>query len=597
MDVRRVHGLLRAVRALRRGEGTRAKQHTASLPAELTDLLGLPLADVCATLAARVRADTSDLRAAEACVRFYGLGRLPEGIDAIAATMPRVHGDVGRPLRARRVGELLVEAEAALAAALGRAGLRVDPVAVAVPDVEEVFAAGAGADATDAGALDRLRVMLTAWADVPDEDHESAAALLLFEHDHGLRVADLVVHPETRRRRRRRAQAIVEVAVQRRCRGHDRRSSPIVDPNVDGLLGPRLHVADAGVWAALDHVCRLPDGDGHDREALVDAAAYAHTLAQAGSPHAPAVLGAVRHAVLTSPVPLPVGLVTRPLVSSAVYARLNDDPAGVPAAWEAIRLTRLALAGAAQPADAPQVTSNALRAFQELAELYGRLGLPHRAMTTLAHAYELLRARGDPEQEEEPGGWLQQLLFSQGMIQGHAARAAPHSAPGANARRWMAQAQAAEIRSAELVWEQPLLPPEWGLSAEAILAGLVVQEVEAHVAEGDGSAAARARARARRLIAGNEAGWRGHGAPGIAMAQSARLRTVRAACRLALVDGDLDGYVAERSRLPTSGGPGLLAEDADDLADLETTAARRGIRPLHLAGPSRHRTARTARTA
>jgi len=605
MEVRGAHGLLRGVRALRRGQHTRAKQHVAPLPPPLTDLLARPLADVCAVLAERVRTAGADPRASEACLRFYGLERLPEGIDAIAATLPRVHGDPGRPLRPRRVGELLVEAESALAASLAAtrpAPLvptdKTDPLGAGRarardPSVEEVFAEGSVAD--------RRRVLLTAWADVPDGDYESGAALLLFEHDHGLRDTEVPAHPEARRRRRRRARAIVEVAVQRRGLVHACRARPTVDPVADGLLGPRLLAADATVWAALDHLFRRPEAAvgagvaaGPDREALAATVAYAHELAQAAAPHAPAVLGAVRHAVLTSPVPLPVGLATKPLVSSAVLARLRDDPAGVPAAEEAIRLCRVALSAPTEPADADRVTANALRAHQELAELHDRLGHHGPALDTLARAWELLRRRGDPDQEEEPDGWCQQLLFSQGMILGHAARTAfdpegrggSGSGSGDRAQRWLTRAQEAEARSAAIVRRQPLLPVDWGLSAEAFLVGLVVQEVEAHRAAGDTRAALRARARARRLIDANEAGWRAHGAPGSAMARSARLRTVRAHCRLALADGDLDAYRADRARLAAA-GPAVLVEDAHDIADIEAAAARRGIQPLHLARAGR----------
>lgn len=587
MEARGAHGLLRAVRALRRGQHARAKQHVTPLPPSLTDLLARPLADVCAVLAERVRTAGADPRASEACLRFYGLERLPEGIDAIAGSLPRVHGDPGRPLRPRRVGELLVEAEAALAASFTAAPVAPAPARPRDPAVEEVFADGAPAA--------RRSVLLTAWADVPDGDHESGAALLLFEHDHGLRDTEVPAHPETRRRRRGRARAIVEVAVQRRGMAHAGRERPTVDPVADGLLGPRLLVADAGVWAALDHLYRRPEAAvgagvaaGPDREALAAAVAYAHRLAQAASPHAAAVLGAVRHCVLTSPVPLPVGLATKPLVSSAVLARLHDDPAGVPAAWEAIRLCRVALSSPAEPDDADRITANALRAHQELAELYDRLGHHDAAITTLAQAWQLLRHRGDPDQEEQPDGWRQQLLFSQGMILGHAAGAALVPGGPGDARRRLAQAQSAEAQAAALVRREPLLPADWGLSAEAFLVGLVVQEVEAHRAAGDTRAALRARARARRLIDANEAGWRAHGAPGIAMARSARLRTVRAHCRLALADGDLDAYRSERARLAAA-GPAVLAEDAHDIADIEAAAARRGVQPLHLARAGRNR--------
>ncbi|HEY8545934.1 MAG TPA: hypothetical protein VIL36_12835 [Acidimicrobiales bacterium] len=603
MEVRGAHGLLRAVRAMRRGQHEQAKQHVASLPPPCTDLLDRPLADVCAVLAARVRASGAEPRAQEACLRFYGLERLPEGIDAIAASLPRSHGDPGRPLRSRRVSELLAAAETALAATFaaeprgpaagsGRAPGRDAGLAPGFdrppdPSVEEVFAEGA--------AVDRWRVLLTAWADIPDGDFESAASLLLFEHDHGLRTIEVPPHPETRRRRRRRARAIVEVAIQRRGLAHARRALPTVEPVTDGLLGPRLLAADAAVWDALDHVYRRPEAAvgageaaGPDRKALATAVDYAHRLAQSASPHAAAALGALRHAVLTAPEPLPVGLVTRPLVSTAILARLHDDPAGVPAAWEALRLCRRALKAAREPEDADRITANALRAHQELAELYDRLGHHGPALATLARAWQLLRERGDPDRDEEPDGWHQQLLFSQGMILGHAADAALARGRRRPAERWLAEAQVAEAQAATLVRRRPELPVDWGLSAEAILVGLVVREVEAHRAAGDLRAARRAHGRARQLIAANEAGWRAHGAPDLAMSRSARLRTVRANCRLALADGDLEAYKAERARLAAA-GPAVLVEDAHDIADIEAAAARRGVQPLHLARAGRAR--------
>ena len=578
MDVGRVHGLLWVVRELRRGERLRARRRAAGLPRSYRRLLDLPLADLCLGLATRLHDVVDDPRAADACVRFYGLGRLPENLHAIAATLPRACGDSGA-LKPRRVEQLVEAAEEALAADLAATPLGIVP-RPSDPTVDAVFAPAAD-------RRHRLEVLLRAWADVPEGDHQSAAALLNFERESGLRDPDprggrgAKLHREARRRLRARAHAVLTVSVQRGGLGHRRRDVPTVGLSVDLLLGPYLLAADRHVWPALDEVFRATGSTRRPDAAALDiAAAYAHGLAQADSPHAAAVLGAVRRAVTMSPGPVPAGLATRVLVSSVVLARLHDDPAGFPAAAEALRISRLGLTTTSDPAEAKQLTSGALRALQELAELYERFGLVRQAERTLDEAYELLHRRGDPDQEEEPDGWLQQLLFSQGYIQRRGARRAGEPRP----LRWLTRAQVAEARSADLVHRCDLLPREWGISAEAVLADLVVDEVEGHLGEGNARSAARAGARARRIIDGNEAGWCSHGAPSIAMARSARLTVMRAASRLALVTGDHDGYLGARERISAEVGPWLLPHDVEALHEVEQAAELRGIPRLGLAG-------------
>lgn len=605
MGVGRVHGLLWVVRELRRGESDSAGRRAGRLSSAERDLLTVPLADLCRGLAGRIHEVVADPRAADACIRFFGLGRLPESLDAIAGSLPRAGGE-GGSLRPRRVEQLVRAAETQLAADLAHTPLTVAPRsggrAAESPAAAElvgppltVAPRAAESQLTDRGVegvfggggdpVHRLQVLLRAWADVPDGDQQSAAALLLFESEHGLRKDAAVAgtapkHREARRRLRRRAHAIVEVALQRSELTRRRRGPPTVDLAVDLLLGPHVLAADGTVWAAMDAVCRLTgDSPPADLDAIDAAAIYAHGLAQAGSPHAAATLGAVRRAVLKSDGRVPPSLAARVLVSTTVLARLHDDPAGLPAAWEALRICRLALTSAREPPDANRVTASALRALQELAELYERFGRLDQAMRTLDEAYDLLRRRGDPDQEEEPNGWLQQLLFSQGMIQRRGAYVPTTSDP----LRWLHQAQAAEARSVDLVQASELLPDEWGLSAGAVLADLVVDEVEGRLRDGDPLAAAHAGTRARRLIEGNEAGWRGHGEPGLAMAKSARLTTIRAACRLSLAAGDLDGYRSERDRAQAAAGAWLCHHDVEALDAMERAAETRGIHRLHLA--------------
>jgi len=568
----RVHDLLWAVRELRRGEDLRARRRARSLPPELAALLAIPLADLCRDLADRLVASAADVRAIDACIRFYGLGRMPEDVHAIATTVPRASRRAEH-LHHRRVEQLVSQAATVLAADLARSPLDLahDPEQAASPAPFEAACP----------CLPR-RALLWAWADVPDSDHQSATALLLFEQEARLRPPVIAsLHRETRRRLKRRAQAILRVAAQR-CRSQcavSPRTPHRLDPAADLLLGPRQLALVDTRSGVLDPILRpLHDHPAVDIDRLLAAASYAHEVVQAGSPDAPAVLGVVRHAIARSQGSVPAPLTTKVLATAVVLARSRDDPAGFPAGWEALRIARQHLASARDGDGTRQVVANTLRVLQELAELHDRTGSSGPALRTLEEAYALLAERGDPEADDEPNGWLQQLLFSQGIIQRRAARLAERRA------RDLLVAHAAAARSAELVRREGHLPLEWGLSAQAVQAEIAVDLVEAAVLGDDARAAAYATAHARAVIAGSAAGWRRHGRPRLAVGLSARLTTLRAACRLALLCGEVDSYLAQRTSLAAAAGSWMLPCDLEALDALEADAERLGVPRLGLSG-------------
>jgi hypothetical protein len=568
-----IHGLLWAVREMRRGEESTARRRIDALPDQLQALFRAPLADLCRSLAERLTITSQDPRAADACIRFYGLGRLPEALPEIAASLPRAGRHHGS-LQVRRVKQLIEQAERGLAHELAASPVDLAPKAPG-PPVDEVLA-------TVSPVWSRLGILLRAWADVPDGDQQSAAALLLFEQEAGLRPPSTrpVLHRETRRRLRRRARAILSVALERSAGAADHRSPPHLDPAAELLLGPRQMVASGDIVSALDTVLRSSRRSrGPDPDALAVVCGYARDLVHTGSPDAPALLGVMRLAVIRGSDRLPPALVMRVLALSTIRARLQDDPAGFPAAWEGLRLGCMSLDGGRQGSDVAPVVSQALRTLQELAELQDRLGFADAAMRTLDRAYDLLAEHGDPEAEEEPKGWAQQLLYTQSMVQRHAALSQP------NPRTWLREAQRAAARSAELVRGGDLLPEEWGLSAEAVLANAVVDEAELELAAGATGRAREAVCRARAVIARNELAWRCYGAPKILMSQSGRLATIRAACRLALATGDLDDYLLHRERVQRAVGAWMLPADIEELDAMEAAAARRGVERVHLSAP------------
>jgi hypothetical protein len=554
---------------MRRGEHNRRRRRVTGLPDDLAAALTLPLGSLCAQLAARLLTAGHDLRAGKACVRFYGLGQLPEDLRSIAASLPRAH-DQRESVGNRRVKQLLEVAEEELARSLAMCPLQVRPSGT-VPSVDAFF----GGDMRPPG--NRLQVLLQAWADVPHGDHQSASALRLFEAETGFRPPlDGEIHREQRRRLRRRARAILAVAIERR--GQDARASRRHHPALElvaqlPLAATRLVVVtDSG--PELGEVLRSRPAR-LDLDALELACAHARKLVWEGSPHANTVLGALRLAVMRAPQPVPASILTRVLSMSTITAREQDDPAGFVAGWEALRVTHVALVDGTGTQERQLVISRAMRAAQELAELYDRFGLSHRAMTALGNAYRLLQEHGDPEAEDEPFGWLQQLLFTEAIIQRGAARAGP--SPGA-----LRAAQTAAARAAHLVYRYDPLPRQRATSAEGVLIEALLDEAELRQAAGDGTAARATRAQARRLIARTEAAWRRFPADTLT-ARSFRLASLRSGCRLSLLEGDVNDYLGRRALLQSEVGDWMVSSDMEALDALENLAERRHVPRLNLA--------------
>jgi hypothetical protein len=149
------------------------------VPAPLALYMGHGIGHLCDLLASWLEGDTVDRRGADATIRFYGLGRMPEPISSIAATL-RAHDD-GRSLSVRQVENLI-------AAALTRAERR-DPIVRVDPSAHQVAKPCDPFPLPLDGAQKRClaKVLLWAWADVVGPPGPDGSSLMLYEQEHGLR--------------------------------------------------------------------------------------------------------------------------------------------------------------------------------------------------------------------------------------------------------------------------------------------------------------------------------------------------------------------------------------------------------------------------
>jgi hypothetical protein len=582
-DARLVRNLLRAVRKLRVGEGASLGPVPVGLADDLDSGGRLTLAGLCRSLSSQLDAHVGDPRAVDACVRFYGLGRMPESLEVIAASLPSA-ADNTVSLRVRRVKQLITEAELQLGQCLKSNSTR----EVQLLSDDDIDLSSIGNSSSE---CDSMNILLRAWADIPDSDQRSATALLLFEQEACLRPVLITgLHREDRRRLRRRSRAIVGMAVGRQ-RLVDRAPAehPVrgwrPDLAAELLLGPRHQVTETSP-GALDSLLRTDLLDRRiDPDVLVAACASVRDLVQTGHRGAASLLGVLRCAVARSAERVPALVVVRTLSMTTIVARENDDPVGVVAAGEACRLARSALTEAPRDRDVGGIVCSTVRALQELAELQARLDNMAMARSALCRGYTLLREHGDPEADEEPDGWLQQLAYTSSLIERRAA-----ALDGDRPARLAAAYGAAKL-AVSLVDRHPELPVDRGLTAGSVL-GQVAVDLAVPVAQAVRRATDPLVRRARALVEVNEQRWLAHGPASVLTARSARLLAVVNACRLALLEHDHDEYRRQRGRTARLVGAWMQQADVQELRDLERSAEAAGIAGLGLSatapsGPDR----------
>ncbi len=549
-----------------------ARRGTLSLdpaPEPIASYLGHGLGHLCDVLGVWFEADTNDdRRPADAAIRYYGLGRMPESQSAIAISFPN-RGKRKRILP-RRVQQLIDEA-------IDRVEVR--PLRLPVRRFSDVAAKPEDPFPVPVERSTRIlmaRVLLWAWADVTNTTGNDADAVLLYEYEHGLRSwSPTFDHSQGKARARLRARSMLDVAIYRLTE-----ATPS-DPVLDRVAGPRhiatLDPALVPEWDALMAFNQWPNlGDPRAAITPVRAAVVAHR------PEASDLLGLLRDGVLRLRHP-PADVTARVLALSVIASRQRRDSAGIVLADQLLghlgEVVQRRAIGPDARKQADVVLSSTLRAAHEAAELSYALGDMKRARLLIGAAHHALDEFGDPEQDVEPDGWLQQLLLFEASWLRKRARL------GHDPQRSLRWADAAAGRSADLVFEPGVLPIPWGLASEEQRIGSVVDRAEQELLAGNEEAAKRAARRAEALISHQEANWlsvpQAQGRPEVhVQVRVGLLGTARAGWKAALLTGDRDEIEASRMLTWRRMGPWTPPALVDKFRELDSWSQRLGAPPL-----------------
>lgn len=561
VDAAAVRPLLRAVRRVRAGS-----LDLADLAPEVRAELHGNLAGACRALVVWADREVCDPRAADAFVRTYGLGRMPETRAAIGRSLRSAAGRRG--ISPAAVDDLVRATEAQLARQVDRVAFPRrwgSPTPLVWTDPFPAAAEG--------GSAERRRlqqVLYTAWADVPDEPlHDCCAALLLYEEEHGLRPASGAVrHREQRRRLRRLAWSMLTVA----CQRHVGRQPD--DVLIDVLLGPRrMAVVDqlpAEAAAAL-----LATGDPISPEHVDAALQHVRDAVRCGRAEAPELLALLRESIARGPDANRPPPVTAGIAALAtIVAREKGQVAGVMAASVVIALAseagdllaRLPPGQTEQRRRLQRTLNDGLRAAQELAELHDVLGNTAAAVRALATMARLL-SHLDPEDQGEVQSWKQQHLQSRSTV-------ARHAVPGRHAERWLQLAEHHAGRSLELT-DDASLSAGFRLVPASQLLATAIAGMRLHPASGAGRA--RLERRAREHLARAQATSQAAGPAVDRPTHGARLSVARRWWELALLCGDHDEVGAARRAAHALVVPCTLPSDLQKLGRLEALSRAQGV--------------------
>lgn len=550
----------------------RARGGALDLEAADPDLRSLGnLAGTCRALAVWADANVADPRAADAFLRTYGLGRMPETRLAIGRSLRSPSGRRG--ISPAAVDALVRATEAQL-------DRQLDGVAFPRPWGSPTPTAWADPfpDAASRPAVRRQlrQVLATAWADVPDEPvHDCRAALLLYEQEHGLRSGlALVHHREQRRRLRRLAWSMLTVARERQV------GKEPDDVLVDLLLGPRrLAVIDLLPEAAA---ALLLTGAAAEPASLAAALDHVRDAVRHGRPEAPELLGLLRECIARSMAEaVPPAITAGVAALATILAREHGHSSGVLAASEAVmlareagaRLARLPAASASEREAQTRAVHDGLRAAQEAAELQDLLGDGVGARRSL-RTMGALAAGLDAGDRSEVEGWRQQRLQSRASVARHRALSGRHG------DLWLRQAEHDASRSLDLA-ESEGLPAGYRLVPSSQLVAVALAWLRLT------PAGARSRAsleeRARRAL--RDAADLSAMVTGTAdrPTHSARLSVARRWWELALLCGDVDEVITARNAAHDLVRPSTLHHDVHKLDRLEWRSRARGVPDAALA--------------
>lgn len=578
MGVQPVAAALRCVRRLRRG----SINATDAVP-EIRPFLAAGLGHTCDVFASWIARSTANGRAADAAIRFFGLDQLPEDLDRIGATM-RARRDRGSPLEsplgisARQVQKLITEAIGDL--------VDYPPPPVPTNAINPTVLADPFPGPIDHADLRNIeRILWWAWAQVPDGDRPAAAALLLYEQEHGLR--DRVVTPTSRMERlrlRRLAWSVLEVA---RYRADLARDGGAV---LDRCLGrPYVVRIDADPSSNGEQLAALVSLTGNGATVSLDAVTTSMDLVRAAvrtaRPEAAELLGVLgdalrRYRRTTGSEPMEI--VSKQFALSTILAREQRDIAGLARGYAGLRLIDRWLespAGWRNPARRSLVISDSLRINQELAELYDTLGSYEAAWRMLGELRSRLARLGDPEQDSEPNGWLQQLRLTESSV-------ARHLAGRRQSQRWLEQAGCCADEAAALALDTASLPLAWGIAAAGQRIGVSLDRFEWSTDSPDAPAPDIER-RLAELDRHAEQLPRGTARTDLSTILGIKLTTWRAA----LLRHDRPGIVAAQKSVLSLVDSRTLPRELDEIENYVRRGRRLGIchDPAPIIGPLRRR--------
>lgn len=570
---------------LRRSRGGTAAW--ADLPGPYQSLLGPSLAGACRTLATWAERRLDDRLAADAFVRYYGFVTLPEELDAIAGTTPSGRATRRPPWHASvdTVGRHRDAALAQLAVDLAEENNRrtssragATPLLVFPTKVQVPTPATWDADPFDGpSGFDRAgyeNVRLWAWADLaPGAVHEAAVALWQYEYHHGLRPAPHRRADRSRNqtRDRRRAHAIIAVAKERFAALG--RTVPF--DKLDRFAGPRqLVVPDPATAAALDGILAgLPERNGADRAQLGELISCASVAVHGDRPEAGALLALARD--LAARCRPDLALQARLAALTAIDARIRRDLGGLLAAHSAMRLAEVELdalgvdlrepakANVVVGSAAEPVVRQALRAAQEAVRIRNDLELP--GATDELGRFRGLLAGGDPDEDFEPGGWMQQYLLTESsLVRSLSGTWQPDVA--------LDQADRSAGASFDLVGAHEL-PRSWAIGAA--LQGVGVEVDRARFSDesrrGPHLRAARRRLDAVRALAPRIGDGTALSTTSLTVALQARW------WQIALLDGHFDEVEAARVATFAACSPATLPTDLERVVELERASEDLGL--------------------
>jgi hypothetical protein len=355
-------------------------------------------------------------------------------------------------------------------------------------------------------------------------------------------------------------------------------------PLAERSIGPRLVAVTEFVepsigqgLAALMLAQCLP-GSLISLDSIEQSLSFVRTAVREGNPAAPELLGMLRDAVSQRSYArgagsIPPDVISKILTLSTIIARERRDPSAIAVAQSALAWGERWLVANDRPSDERDIVlSDVLRTTQELAELFDALGVYSEAWLALRRLRSLLRDFGDPEQEIEPDGWMQQLLLTSSSVNRHLARYSHR--PG----QWLQRASAHADRSADLVFSGSSLPISWGIGArvQSINAQLDIAE---GARDGNPGRAQRALSLSSSMLeecVADLASW--SRADGDTRALQSALFGLRlTGWRAALLTGEPQAAEAARSAALSSIGPWVLPRDRDKILRLERVSAASGL--------------------